>query len=94
MTFYTKRDTDQTMWVDDGKGIGDFRFSVDGGKTIYYLFGDYPWKLSDEEREIFDRENPFWVRFFGGSAKDDSPSEEEENRAARERAERRRASGT
>ena len=33
-------------------------------KKIYYLYTDYPNKLTPEEKEIFDKENPFWVDFF------------------------------
>lgn len=35
-------------------------------KKIYNLFRDYPHELTDEEKEIFDRENPFWAKFFSG----------------------------
>ncbi|WP_428979555.1 DUF7675 family protein [Fenollaria massiliensis] len=30
----------------------------------YNFFRDYPYKLSKEEKEIFDKENPHWVGFF------------------------------
>lgn len=28
------------------------------------MFRDYPHELSDEEKDIFDRENPYWKDFF------------------------------
>lgn len=34
-------------------------FSFDKQK-IYNFFKDYPDKLSFEEKEIFDKENPYW----------------------------------
>ena len=33
-------------------------------KTIFNLFQDYPYKLTKEQKEIFDRENPYWKDFF------------------------------
>ena len=55
---------DLTWWVeapmpDDGVWL----FSFDK-ETIFNLFADYPWKLTPEQKEIFDRENPFWKDFF------------------------------
>lgn len=38
-------------------------FSFDKKKT-YNMFEDYPWKLTEEEKAIFDKENPHWVVFF------------------------------
>ena len=32
-----------------------------------YLYRDYS-KLKGEEKEIFDKENPFWKEFFEGKA--------------------------
>jgi len=28
------------------------------------LFADYPYNLTPEEKEIFDKENPYWKDFF------------------------------
>lgn len=66
--FYKENETDKVYWVDhlDEEGqpyIGEHLFSFDKRK-IYNLFRDYPWALTEEEREIFDKENPFWKDFF------------------------------
>lgn len=72
-----KRVGDRTQWAtyDDYREqkIGEFLFSFDGGKTVYNLFRDYPWKLSDHERDIFDEENPFWADFFLGRDQMEDP---------------------
>jgi len=31
---------------------------------IFNLFADYPYNLTPEEKEIFDKENPYWKEFF------------------------------
>ncbi len=54
---------DKIWWVDCQGIIGEFLFSFDK-KKIYNMFTDYPYKLTPEEKEIFDRENPFWLDFF------------------------------
>lgn len=61
--FYKKNDSDKVWWVDDPEHVGQLRFSFDRRK-VYNLFADYPHKLSQEERRIFDAENPYWVEFF------------------------------
>lgn len=48
--------TDKIYWVISPIVIGAYEFSFDK-KKIYNLFRDYH-KLTKEEREIFDNENP------------------------------------
>ena len=61
--FYKNEPTDIIWWVDDLENMGVFEFSFDK-KRIYNLFQDYPWKLTKEQKIIFDKENPFWASFF------------------------------
>lgn len=61
--FYKKNGNDKTWWIDSTDKIGEHLFSFDK-KKIYNLFRDYPHELTNEEKEIFDKENPYWVDFF------------------------------
>lgn len=62
--FYKEKDTDQIWWVDNAKDtIGVWLFSFDR-QTVFNMFEDYPWKLTPEQKRIFDRENPYWAEFF------------------------------
>lgn len=61
--FYKNNPSDRVMWLNNFDAKGEFVFSFDGEKT-YNLFADYPYKLTDEEKEIFDKENPQWAEYF------------------------------
>ena len=61
--FYKKNSGDSIWWVDDPDTVGVFEFSFDK-ETVFNLFRDYPYKLTSEQKEIFDEENPFWADFF------------------------------
>ena len=61
--FYKKNDTDIIWWVNNRKRGGEHLFTFDK-KKIFNLFRDYPYELTKEEKEIFDRENPYWADFF------------------------------
>ena len=50
-------------WVSKPKQKGNHEFTFDG-KKIYNLFRDYPHNLTKQEKELFDKENPYWVQFF------------------------------
>ena len=61
--FYKNNETDKIWWVDNSDVIGERLFSFDK-KHIFNLFQDYPSKLTKEQKEIFDEENPEWAEFF------------------------------
>ena len=62
--WYKNNPNDQIWWLDNGHDVcGEFVFSFDK-KTEFNLFADYPQKLSKEQKEIFDQENPYWFGFF------------------------------
>lgn len=61
--FYKHNDTDQIWWTGDLETVGDLLFTFDK-KKIYNLFKDYPHNLTKEQKEIFDKENPYWKNFF------------------------------
>ncbi len=54
---------DKVWWVENTDTIGERLFTFDK-KKIYNLFKDYPHNLTREEKEIFDKENPYWAEFF------------------------------
>lgn len=55
--------TDQIWWVDTSDRDGFFVFTFDK-ETYFNLFADYPHNLTTEQKDIFDKENPFWKEFF------------------------------
>lgn len=61
--FYKNEPSDKIWWVDTTDKDGVWLFSFDK-KTVFNLFRDYPQKLTPEQKEIFDKENPYWVKFF------------------------------
>jgi len=61
--FYKNNKTDQIWWIDNFDRIGEHLFSFDKEK-IFNLFVDYPFNLTDEQKVLFDKENPFWKDFF------------------------------
>lgn len=61
--FYKNNPNDLIWWAQEMDTVGQFLFSFDK-KTVYNLFRDYPHKLTPEQKEIFDKENPHWVEFF------------------------------
>ena len=61
--FYKQQEGGIIWWAATSDREGVFEFSFDK-VTIFNLFADYPWKLTEEQKAIFDKENPFWADFF------------------------------
>lgn len=61
---------DMVWWKEEVEpAIGEFVFSFDQKKE-FDLFQDYPYKLTAEQKRIFDKENPYWADFFKDRAKE------------------------
>ncbi len=63
LNFIKHNETDLIWWVDDAETIGEFLFSFDK-KVVFNLFADYPQKLTQKQKALFDNENPYWADFF------------------------------
>lgn len=63
MNFYKNSKKDKIFWVDNPNVIGEHLFSFDK-KHIFNLFQDYPNALNEDQKKIFDSENPYWANFF------------------------------
>jgi hypothetical protein len=61
--FYKQNKGDKVWWTDKLDTVGEILFSFDRN-TLYNLFRDYPYRLTKEQKAIFDKENPYWVEFF------------------------------
>lgn len=62
--WYKNDDSDTIWWLYNPDVKGEFIFSFDKKKK-YNLFADYPKKLSEKEREIFDKDTDgYWKVFF------------------------------
>ena len=62
MYFYKENKKDKIWWVkNDNYGVWEFFFDR---KQIFNLFQDYPYKLTPEQKTLFDAENPYWAKFF------------------------------
>lgn len=57
--FYKKRENDKIWWYRREDQIGPPMFSFDKVK-IYNVYADYPHNLTKAQKEMFDKENPYW----------------------------------
>ena len=65
--FIKNNENDVIWWVDNGNETkGEWLFTFDKA-NIFNMFQDYPHKLTKKQREIFDKENPYWADFFKDS---------------------------
>jgi len=62
--WYKDNPDDKIWWLDNSdEVVGEWIFSFDKKKR-FNMFSDYPKKLTKEQKEIFDKENPYWANFF------------------------------
>ncbi len=54
---------EEFAWVRNPDKKGEFLFTFDG-KRIFNLFKDYPYELTKEQKELFDKANPYWANYF------------------------------
>jgi hypothetical protein len=65
--FYKNEPNDKIWWQDTPDQVGLWLFSFDKIK-VFNMYEDYPYKLTPEQKEIFDRENPEWANYFSDRA--------------------------
>lgn len=73
--FYKNKESDKIWWTDEIGVVGGFYFSFDK-KKVFSLFKDYPDKLTSEQKELFDKENPEWAAYFRGEDQEDDEDED------------------
>lgn len=62
--YFKNNHDDVIWWVDNGDEVkGEWIFTFDK-KVFFNMFADYPYKLTSEQKKIFDKENPEWAEFF------------------------------
>lgn len=61
--FYKEKPSDKIWQVTDIDCRCGPMVSFDGD-TILDLFSEYPWHFTQEQKELFDQENPYWADFF------------------------------
>ena len=61
--WYKKNENDKLWWLDSKDTEDKYVFSFDK-KTKFYIYKDYPFALTTEQKAIFDRENPKWRDFL------------------------------
>lgn len=59
---FKKNKKSKVWWVNIYDQDGTFVFTIDK-KKFFHLYRDYS-KMSKEEKEIFDKSEPFWAAFF------------------------------
>ena len=60
--FYKKKKSDTIWWLKEAGGEHAFSFDKE---IVFNLMTDYPEKLTSEQKEIFDKENPYWAKRIG-----------------------------
>lgn len=58
-----KNKNSKIWWTKKIDVTGELNISFDR-KKIYNLFEDYPYNMTKEEIEVFEKEEPYWASFF------------------------------
>lgn len=66
--FFKNNPKDKIYWVDNVDVIGEHLFIFDR-KRIFNLFKDFLFALTEEQRVLFEQENPYWADFFKDRAR-------------------------
>ena len=61
--WYKNNPSDKIWWLHNPEKVGEWVFSFDRKKT-FNMFEDYPHNLSEKQKAVFDKENPYWKEFF------------------------------
>ncbi len=61
--WYKDNESDKVWWLDIPGSVGLHIFSFNKYDQ-FNLFQDYPYRLTEEQIEVFNRENPYWHSFF------------------------------
>ena len=84
--FYIKDENEKSrrVWLAVRIGYkGQTYFTFDK-QNFYSLFKDYPYKLTDEQIEIFKKGLPYWADFFKSRLEEKNSEDEQEGREALE----------
>lgn len=63
-TIYKKHENDTVFWVRHTEGAYGRHVITFDKENFINLFTDYPQKLTPEQKEAFDRENPYWAEIL------------------------------
>lgn len=59
-----KQNKNSKIWLTKKIDVtGELNISFDR-KKIYNVFQDYPYNMTKEEIEVFEKEEPYWANFF------------------------------
>jgi hypothetical protein len=64
-----QNEDDKIWWLCSPDIIDESIFSFDCIQK-FHMWQDYPYKLTPEQKEIFDKENPYWADFFKDRAEE------------------------
>ena len=61
--FYKHKESDTIFWTTDDDELESIYFTFDK-KKLFNPFRDYPYNLTKEQVEIFEKENPDYTEYY------------------------------